>query len=109
PIGRSGGQDPHQHGRSHSRPGRGARKAEAAPAEAIMNKIVRIGLVGGGVIGTGWAARFLLNGYDVAVFDPDPEIGRKLSEVLANARRANAKLMSGLALPEGSLRIAASV
>ena len=30
-------------------------------------------IVGGGVIGGGWVARFLLNGWDVAVFDPDPE------------------------------------
>ncbi|HLH49149.1 MAG TPA: 3-hydroxyacyl-CoA dehydrogenase NAD-binding domain-containing protein, partial [Roseiarcus sp.] len=38
----------------------------------------RISLVGGGVIGAGWAARFLLNGCDVSIFDPDPEIARKL-------------------------------
>ncbi|MEM1342110.1 MAG: carnitine 3-dehydrogenase, partial [Pseudomonadota bacterium] len=36
----------------------------------------------------GWAARFLLNGWDVAVFDPDPEAARKIEEVLANAKRA---------------------
>jgi len=74
-----------------------------------MSTLQRIGLVGGGVIGAGWAARFLLNGHDVVVFDPDPEIERKLGEVLANARRANAKLMSGLALPEGKLTIAGSI
>ena len=51
-----------------------------------------IGLLGGGVIGGGWAARFLLNGHDVVMFDPDPEAPRKVGEVLANARRANAKL-----------------
>ena len=27
-------------------------------------------IIGGGVIGGGWAARFLLNGWDVVVFDP---------------------------------------
>ena len=32
----------------------------------------RVGLLGGGVIGGGWAARFLLNGVDVQIFDPDP-------------------------------------
>ena len=37
-----------------------------------MTKPRRVGLVGGGVIGGGWAARFLLNGHDVAIFDPDP-------------------------------------
>lgn len=45
-------------------------------------------IIGGGVIGGGWAARFLLNGWDVAVFDPDPETERKIGEVLANARRS---------------------
>ena len=36
-----------------------------------MNKIKTVGLLGGGVIGAGWAARCLLNGLDVVVFDPD--------------------------------------
>jgi carnitine 3-dehydrogenase len=45
-------------------------------------------IVGGGVIGGGWAARYLLNGWDVRVFDPDPAAARKLGEVLENARRA---------------------
>ena len=47
-----------------------------------------IGLVGGGVIGGGWAARFLLNGYDVVLHDPDPEVPRRVDELLGNARRA---------------------
>ena len=60
-------------------------------------------IVGGGVIGGGWAARFLLNGWDVAVFDPDPDAPRKISEVLENARHALPAL-SDVALPdEGSL------
>ncbi|GAB1362029.1 carnitine 3-dehydrogenase [Rhodobacter sp.] len=45
-------------------------------------------IIGGGVIGGGWAARFLLNGWDVGVFDPDPQAERKISEVMANARAA---------------------
>ena len=48
----------------------------------------RAAIVGGGVIGGGWAARFLLNGWNVAVFDPDPEAERKIGEVLDNARRS---------------------
>lgn len=74
-----------------------------------MSAVKRVGLVGGGVIGAGWAARFLLNGYDVVVSDPDPEVGRKLAAVLGNARRAQAKLMSGLALPEGRLTVAPDI
>ena len=45
-------------------------------------------IIGGGVIGGGWAARFLLNGWDVGVFDPDPEAERKINAVLSNARLA---------------------
>ena len=45
-------------------------------------------IIGGGVIGGGWAARFLLNGWDVGVFDPDPEAERKIAAVLSNARLA---------------------
>jgi carnitine 3-dehydrogenase / betainyl-CoA thioesterase len=49
-------------------------------------------LLGGGVIGGGWAARLLLNGVDVRVFDPDPQAPRRLDELLGNARRAYARL-----------------
>lgn len=60
-------------------------------------------IVGGGVIGGGWAARFLLMGWDVRVFDPDPEAQRKITEVLKNARRSLPGL-SDVALPaEGTL------
>ncbi|KIC46133.1 carnitine 3-dehydrogenase [Tateyamaria sp. ANG-S1] len=60
-------------------------------------------IIGGGVIGGGWAARFLLNGWDVRVFDPDPEAEAKLAPVLAQARRALPSL-TDVALPgEGAL------
>ena len=60
-------------------------------------------VIGGGVIGGGWAARFLLNGWDVRVFDPDPEAERKIGEVLDNARRSLPGL-SDVPLPaEGTL------
>ncbi|SDN43154.1 carnitine 3-dehydrogenase [Lutimaribacter pacificus] len=69
----------------------------------------RAAIIGGGVIGGGWAARFLLNGWDVAVFDPDPEAARKLDEVLENARRALPGL-GDVALPqEGRLRFATTI
>ncbi|RED12729.1 carnitine 3-dehydrogenase [Pontivivens insulae] len=64
---------------------------------------MRAAIVGGGVIGGGWAARFLLNGWDVAVFDPDPEAERKIGEVLANARRSLPSLYDRALPAEGQL------
>ncbi|MEP3345716.1 MAG: carnitine 3-dehydrogenase [Litoreibacter sp.] len=60
-------------------------------------------ILGGGVIGGGWAARFLLMGWDVRVFDPDPEAERKINEVLANARRSLPGLSDGAMPDEGTL------
>ena len=60
-------------------------------------------ILGGGVIGGGWAARFLLMGWDVRVFDPDPEAERKINEVLANARRSLPGLSDGAMPDEGAL------
>ncbi len=60
-------------------------------------------IIGGGVIGGGWAARFLLNGWDVRVFDPDPEAQRKIGEVLDNARRSLPGLYERALPVEGAL------
>jgi carnitine 3-dehydrogenase len=48
----------------------------------------RAAIIGGGVIGGGWAARFLLHGWDVAVFDPHPDASDRIAEILSNARPA---------------------
>ncbi len=66
-------------------------------------------IIGGGVIGGGWAARFLLNGWDVAVFDPDPEAPRKVGEVLANARASLPALSDGPMPTEGNLSFAQTI
>jgi carnitine 3-dehydrogenase len=58
----------------------------------VPEKPAAIGLLGGGVIGGGWAARFALNGVDVRVYDPDPDAQRKIESVLDGARRAYGKL-----------------
>jgi carnitine 3-dehydrogenase len=67
-----------------------------------------VGLLGGGVIGGGWAARFLLNGVDVRLFDPDPEAPRKLDDVLDNARHALGRLTYAPLPPEGTLTMVTS-
>ena len=71
--------------------------------------IERAACIGGGVIGSGWAARFVLNGVDVSVFDPNPEAGRKAGEVLDNAERAFARLFGDARPARGEVRIAASI
>ena len=70
---------------------------------------MKVAIIGGGVIGGGWAARFVLNGHDAAVFDPDPESPRKIAEVLANARAALPQLYDGPMPPEGRLTHAATL
>ena len=66
-------------------------------------------IIGGGVIGGGWAARFLLNGWDVHVFDPDPQAERKIGEVLANARAALPMLYDCAMPKEGTLSFHGSI
>jgi carnitine 3-dehydrogenase len=58
------------------------------------------------VIGAGWAARFVLNGVDVRLFDP---ASSPVEDVLANARRAYARLTLAPLPSEGSLVMCASV
>ena len=66
-----------------------------------MKKVAAI--IGGGVIGAGWLARFLINGWDVRVFDKDPQVERKVDEVLLNDRRALPMLYDFTLPEEGSL------
>ncbi len=68
-----------------------------------------VGLLGGGVIGAAWAARFALNGVDVKLYDVDPESPRKTGEVMSNARRAYAKLTLAPFPMEGSITFVSSV
>src|SRR5436305_7331595 len=68
-----------------------------------------VALLGGGVIGAGWAARFVLNGCDARLFDPVPEASAGAAEVLENARAAYAKLKLAPLPPEGELRFVDSV
>ncbi|MDP9810508.1 carnitine 3-dehydrogenase [Rhizobium tibeticum] len=68
-----------------------------------MIKINKAACIGGGVIGGGWIARFLLAGIDVDVFDPHPEAGRIVGEVNDNAERAYAMLTGAPLPPRGKL------
>lgn len=68
----------------------------------------RVACIGGGVIGSAWAARFVLNGADVTIADPSPDTARVAEEVLANAIHA----ADQLGLPtdrQGSLTVTADI
>ena len=67
--------------------------------------ISTVGLLGGGVIGGGWAARFALNGIDVKMYDPDPEAQRKVNEMIANARQATSALYTSALPATGSVAV----
>jgi carnitine 3-dehydrogenase len=71
--------------------------------------VTTVGLLGGGVIGGGWAARFALNGIDVVLYDPDPQAERKVDEMMANARRAWGTLTDVPMPHEGSVRVVRTV
>ena len=71
--------------------------------------IERAACIGGGVIGSGWAARFALSGIDVAICDPDPDAERKARAMLENAERAFARLFGNDRPAPGALRFAGSI
>src|SRR5882724_6532001 len=80
----------------------------SAPAKSLA-PISKAACIGGGVIGGGWIARFLLAGIDVRVFDPHPESQRIVGEVLANAEKAYA-MLTGAPLPaRGKLTFTATI
>jgi carnitine 3-dehydrogenase len=68
-----------------------------------------VALLGGGVIGAGWAARFALNGCDVRLFDPAPEACTRATAVLQDARAAFEQLTLAPLPPEGELWVVDSV
>ncbi len=73
-----------------------------------MTLPAKVAAVGCGVIGSGWASRFVLHGVDVAIADPSPDAERIAAEVHANAVHA----WGELGLPtdrQGSLTIATSI
>ena len=68
----------------------------------------RVTIVGAGVIGAAWAARWVLRGSDVLVFDPGLDAERLVTEVVSNARHAW-KRMGLSPIVEGSLTFTSSL
>ncbi|HET8979491.1 MAG TPA: carnitine 3-dehydrogenase [Solirubrobacteraceae bacterium] len=68
-----------------------------------------VGLLGAGVIGGGWAARFMLAGIDVRLYDPSPAAAEAVGQTIERARRAWRKLTLAPLPPEGRLEVVGSV
>ena len=74
-----------------------------------MKKITNVALIGGGVIGAGWAARLLINGINVTVCDPSAQVETRLNAVLENALRAYRKMTLAPVGCKGKLSFTSSV
>ena len=77
-----------------------------------MNKMkskMKFAVVGCGVIGSGWIARFLLMGFNVAIFDPDPNAEKRVRQALTNARRSLPGLYDQLLPNEGKHEFCGSI
>jgi carnitine 3-dehydrogenase len=68
-----------------------------------------LGLIGGGVIGSGWAARALAHGLDVVAYDPAPDGEPALRAAVDNAWPALERMGLGPGADRGRLRFAGSV
>ena len=74
-----------------------------------MKSIKAAGVIGAGVIGSGWIARLLLNGIDVFVYDPSKEAPKYVNKVIDNAERAYKKLLTSSLPKKGKLLFSASI
>jgi len=76
---------------------------------STSSKPARVALLGGGVIGAGWAARFALNGSDVRLYDPEQGAAARATQVLDDARAAYRGLTLAPLPPEGELLVVGSL
>ena len=74
---------------------------------------MRVAIVGGGVIGAGWAARLAANGIAAAIYDSDSDAPRKVATAMQNASDAFDKLTAAprppFAAPSFASSLAAAV
>ena len=71
--------------------------------------IGKAAVIGGGVIGGGWAARLINAGCAVSVFDPNPDAAAGIEAVLARNHSAQLRLWPGQAPRRGKIHYATSI
>lgn len=68
-----------------------------------------VGVLGGGLIGAGWAARFVLNGVNVRLYSPSSGAVERVQNTLEKARRIYQRLAQFPLPVEGTLTVTNSV
>lgn len=74
-----------------------------------MLTIKTTAVIGAGVIGAGWAARFALNGLNVRIFDLSPHASKSVARTLDSAHRAYEKVFGDELPPLGCIDLVNSV
>lgn len=69
---------------------------------------MKAAIIGAGVIGAGWAARFALHGWSVAIYDPLPDSPERVRAVLHRARGSLSALYDAPLPAEGTVTFAES-
>jgi carnitine 3-dehydrogenase len=70
---------------------------------------VKAAVIGAGVVGAGWVARFALHGWEVSVYDPMPGFQARVEAVLDRARLCLAALYDCPLPEEGAIGFAAEI
>lgn len=77
--------------------------------QKLSEKKGEIAIIGAGIIGAGWCARFIINGYNVAVFDPSEKTQETCIRTIENAQKAMLE-MTMVSLPKkGDLRVVRTI
>ncbi len=77
--------------------------------EAASSGIRTVGVAGAGLIGAGWAARFLAHGLDVVAYDPDAAAEKRLRSSVDNAWPPMLQLSGQDRLDRGNLSFTSDV
>ena len=82
-----------------------AEEVSQEDSQALLEGGGEIALVGGGVIGAGWAARFVMNGCDVVLYDPSADAAQRCLRIMQQAERALSQLTTAPLPPRGRFRV----
>jgi carnitine 3-dehydrogenase len=72
-------------------------------------QIKNVACIGSGVIGAGWIARFIENGINVKIFDPNPNVKTNVDRTLNNADIAFSNLTSIPRIQKGNVSFESSI